>query len=807
MHHIQGTHDLPLVALSLLFAFLASLTAIDTTRRTSLSTGWKKKLWLVSGSVAMGIGIWTMHFIAMLAFTLPVSIHYDIYLALVSIVVAIAASFCGLYVSCKSKTTIMNVVIGGCFMGLGIIGMHYIGMASMEGIHIVYSPILVLFSIVIAVGASIIALMLAFRFRGSHNGVSSDAKLLSALVMGVAISSTHYTGMLATTFMQDTKSLGKIAATLDTGAIASGVTIGAIAILSIVFAISFVLERKLDEEIIFKGAILESVLDCLIIIDHKGHMVECNPATISTFGYTEGELIGQSLEKRLLVHSSPKSTEISRLMDLDGEIICNQRLEAAGVRSCGEKFPVELTITKIKKDGLPLFTVYARDITKVKQSEAIIKKMAYRDFLTGLPNRRMFNEYLQKSLLEAEVQQTKVAVLFLDLDRFKLINDSMGHAFGDLLLKKVAERLQNCLGAENVVARNGGDEFTIILKETTHQAAENIVGGIIESLKQPFILEKHEVFITTSIGIAMYPTDGEDQETLVKNADIAMYEAKERGRNNYSFFRAGTDLQVVQKLQMVNELRTALERDEFAVYYQPRLHIDSGQIIGVEALVRWIHPEKGIISPDQFIPQAEESGLIVPIGNWVLRTAVAQCKKWQDQSLPLEMSVNLSAVQFQSPNLVKMVSETLQSEGLNPKLLNLEITENMMMDAEYSIQVLWELKNLGVQISIDDFGTGYNSLSYLKKMPIDHIKVDRSFMQNVTTDSENAAIVKAVISIAQSLHLNIIAEGVEDEEQLAFLKNLNCNEIQGYLLSPPVPAAKLESLVANHSSFFVAQGI
>ncbi|MFJ7934494.1 EAL domain-containing protein [Sporosarcina sp. NPDC096371] len=798
MHSMHGTHNFTLVALSLLFAFLTSLTAIETVRRTNFSVGWQRKLWLFGGSAAMGIGIWAMHFIAMLAFKLPVPVQYDILLVLVSIIVAISASLCGLYVSYKSNMNSLNLVFGGCFMGVGISGMHYIGMAAMKGIRITYDPFLVVVSLVLAISASIIALMLAFRFRGSRNGVSSNTKLVSATVMGIAISSMHYTGMFAATIVPDNSSVGKVVVALDTSSIVVGLTMGTIVILGIVLAISFVLDRRLEEEMTFKGAILESVLDCLIIIDHKGNIIECNPASVRTFGYIQEELIGHNLKNKLLVQPSAKQAEVPSITASDGKMICDQRLETIGVRCDGDEFPIELTITKIKREGLPLFTVYARDITKVKQSEDIIKKMAYRDFLTSLPNRRFFNEHLRMALKEAEAHQTKVAVLYLDLDGFKLINDSMGHTVGDLMLKSVAERLQNCMETQNTVARNGGDEFTIILNGTTRQEAENIVGKLIQSLAQPFDLEGHEAFITTSIGIAMYPSDGENQETLVKHADIAMYEAKEQGRNGYSFFRKGTDLQVLQKLQLVNELRMALERDEFVVYYQPRLHVDSGQIIGVEALVRWNHPEKGFISPDDFIPQAEESGLIVPIGNWVLRTAVAQCKKWQDNSLPLEMSVNLSAVQFQKPELVKMVSETLQDEGLAPELLNLEITENMMMDAEYSIQVLRELKKLGVQISIDDFGTGYNSLSYLKKMPIDHIKVDRSFLRNVTSDSENAAIVRAIISIARSLQLNVIAEGVEDEEQLAFLTELHCEEIQGYLLSPPIPAAKLEMLVANH---------
>ncbi|WP_342514975.1 EAL domain-containing protein [Sporosarcina sp. FSL K6-1522] len=798
MQHMHGTHDISLVVLSFAIAFMASLTALDTARRVHFSTGWQRKLWLLSGSFAMGIGIWAMHFIAMIAFELPVPIYYDLVLVFVSIIVAIAASMCGLYFSCKTNMNIAKLVVGGTIMGIGISGMHYIGMAAMEGIHITYQPVYFVVSICIAIGASIIALMLTFRFRESQQGIGNKAKIVSGMVMAIAIAGMHYTGMFGARFIPDHQIAEIDKTSLDMDAVVTAVTISTIVILGIVLVISFVLDRRLDEEITFKDAILESVLDCLIIINNKGNIIECNPAVTTTFGHAREELIGQHMEQKLLGRLAENNVETEKIQ-------YNQRVEMTGIRCNGETFPVELTVTKIKKEGLPLFTVYMRDITQLKQSEETIWKMAYRDSLTGLPNRRFFSEHLNVSLIEAEVHETKLAVIFLDLDHFKLINDSMGHAFGDILLKSVAERLRKCVEAPDIVARNGGDEFTLILQDTNDQLAETVVENIIYALNEPFDLGEQEVFISTSIGISMYPADGEDQEVLVKNADTAMYEAKEQGRNGYSFFKAGHEMKMLKKHQLGNELRMALERDELILHYQPRLHMGSGQIIGVEALVRWIHPEKGFIPPDEFIPQAEELGLIVPIGEWVLRTAVAQCKKWQEQGLSLQMSVNLSAVQFQKADIVKVVSETLQREELAPGLLNLEITESMMMNAEYSIRVLQELKTLGVQLSVDDFGTGYNSLSSLKKMPLDYLKIDRSFMHNIPDDPENTAIVKAIISIAQSLNLNVIAEGIEEEQQLAFLQQLHCHEIQGYLVCRPVPAQELERFLADYMSLQVLQ--
>lgn len=407
-------------------------------------------------------------------------------------------------------------------------------MYAMEGVKISYHPILLTGSIFIAIGASEIALMLAFRFREIENGNNGIAKIVGAFFMGGAIAGMHYTGMMAATFDSVSQNVMLDSPLfLDTGSMVISVTIGTAIILGIVLVTSFILDQRLNEEIAFKGAILESVLDCVIIIDRQGKILECNPAVTKTFGYSRGEVIGTTLEQKLLIPSS-----IHSFIGIDGAYIYNKRIDVTGVKENGEQIPIELTITRIKKEGAPVFTVYARDITKFKQSEKTIRKMAYRDALTGLPNRRFFNEHLSNALKVAKSQQTKLALLFLDLDRFKIINDSMGHTFGDLLLKSVAQRLQECveLDDSNVICRNGGDEFTIILENSTGIKAEDTVKKIIHSLIKPFYLEGQEIFITASLGVSMYPRDGQDQETLMKNADAAMYEAKDRGRNDFSFF-------------------------------------------------------------------------------------------------------------------------------------------------------------------------------------------------------------------------------------------------------------------------------
>ncbi|AOV06710.1 bifunctional diguanylate cyclase/phosphodiesterase [Sporosarcina ureilytica] len=785
MQQIHGTHDLLLVVLSLIIAFFASITALDTARRVHFATGLRRVIWLVSGSAAMGIGIWSMHFIATLAFKLPVPITHDGVLVAVSVIIAIAASLCGLYFSSRPNADNLKLLIGGTIMGIGIGAMHYIGMIAIQGVYITYDAILFGLSIFVAIGASTITLMLALHFRDKEGGISAKDKLVGGTIMGSAIAGIHYIGMAAALFKVDPTGAAKINATLiDTPELVVAVTISTIVIIGLILIVSFRLDKRLDQEIAFKDAILEAVLDCVIIMDNNGQILECNPSVTRTFGYVRKKLLGQGIEKLFI---SPSS-----ITDGEGDFLCDVRIEATALQSNGEEFPIELTIKQLKLDGCPLFTVYIRDITRFKEAENTIKLLAYEDSLTGLPNRRFFMENLAEAFKKAKSRNTKLAVLFLDLDRFKIINDSMGHTFGDLLLIGVAKRLKKELMSRGIVARNGGDEFTILLENMNDDEVRNLTNNILKSLARPFYLEGQEVYVTISIGIAMYPEDGEDQETLIKNADIAMYEAKANGRNRYAFFECVRVADNSQLLRLENELRFALERNQLVVYYQPRLNIHTGQIIGVEALIRWNHPQKGMIPPDEFIPQAEESGLIIPIGNWVLRTAIAQCDKWRETGLPLEVSVNLSAVQFQKPDIVDTISGILQDENVNPSLLNLEITENMMMDADYSTRLLNELKSLGVTISIDDFGTGFNSLWALKQMPIDHIKIDRFFLTNVKDNPENNAIVKAIISIGHSLELNVIAEGVENKNQLLYLKELGCHEIQGYYVSPPLPAEAFE---------------
>lgn len=440
----------------------------------------------------------------------------------------------------------------------------------------------------------------------------------------------------------------------------------------------------------------------------------------------------------------------------------------------------------------------AHHLTERKRAEETIRYLAYHDALTGLPNRTLFNDRLNLALEQAHRSREKLAVLFLDLDRFKLVNDTLGHAMGDRLLKEVAKRLISCLPKGNTVARLGGDEFTIILPKVTR--LKDVVKSskkILEGLKPSFNLEGQEAYITTSLGVSLYPSDGEDSETLLKNADTAMYKAKERGRNNYQFYTPAMNAKALKQLTLENRLHRAIEQEEFVVYYQPQVELRNGEIIGVEALTRWQHPELGLLPPSDFIPLAEETGLIIPLGEWVLRKACTQNKIWQDGGLgPLRVAVNLSVRQFQQSDLVETVAAILKETGIEPQWLELEITESMaMQDLDFTIKILAELRKMGIQISIDDFGSGYSFLNSLKKLPIHALKIDQSFISELTIDSQDAAIANAVIVLAHSLGLEVTAEGVETQEQLSFLKEQRCDKMQGYLFSRPIAADSLEKLL------------
>lgn len=536
--------------------------------------------------------------------------------------------------------------------------------------------------------------------------------------------------------------------------------------------------------------------NAIVITDLNGSIEYVNNAFLQVTGYTMEETIGQNPR---ILQSGKTSKETYDDMWAHLSAGKEWRGELTNKRKDGSEYIESAMIAPIRQaDGqITNYLAIKENITNKKRDEEQIKQLAHFDQLTGLPNRALLNERFSYALSLAERSGENLAVMFLDLDHFKNINDTLGHTIGDQVLMEMARRLKACIRDEDTLSRLGGDEFIMVFPGTDAVGAAHVVGKLINAVSQPYQVDNHELNITPSIGIAIYPDDGADYETLFMNADTAMYRVKQNSRNDFRFFTAEMQSHTVRTLTLGNALRHAMARNELELFYQPQVAMQDGHIIGVEALLRWHHPELGMVSPAEFIPIAEDSGQIIQIGEWVLRTAIKQMKDWRDSGLPnMVIAVNLSAVQFRQPNLSEMVTGILDEIGLPHQNLELELTEAVAMDdPQAAIDVMDKLDQLGIRMSIDDFGTGYSSLNYLKKFKVYKLKIDQSFVRNITDDPEDKAIVTAIINLASSLGMRTIAEGVETADQLAFLRLQGCNEVQGYYFSKPLPAEQLEAFV------------
>ena len=557
--------------------------------------------------------------------------------------------------------------------------------------------------------------------------------------------------------------------------------------------------KRSERELGLASKVFDNMSEAIGVTDADNNYISINPAFTKITGYTPEEVIGKNPK---FMASGRHGTEFyQRLWESINESGYWQG-ELWDRRQNGEVYPKWLSIVAVKdmQERLQNYIAVFSDISERKAADERIHFMAHYDALTDLPNRVLLHDRILHALTSAPRLKKKVAILFLDLDRFKTINDTLGHSIGDLLLQSVAERLKLCIRTSDTVARLGGDEFIAVipdLHDGTHAAT--IAQKILDAISKHFVIRDIELHTSASIGISLFPDDGTANEELIANADVAMYRAKESGRNNYQFFAPTMNNSSYERLSTENKLRRALERQEFVLHYQPQINSETGRIIGAEALVRWRQPEMGLVPPGMFIPIAEESGLIVSIGEWVLWEACRQSKAWQDEGLsPITMAVNLSAVQFHQKNMTEMVANVLQKTGLEPHWLELEITESgIMQNSDAAVKTLHLLKQMGLKLSIDDFGTGYSSLSYLKKFPLDKLKIDQSFVRDITTDQDDAAIVGAIIGMAKALKLRVIAEGVETIEHLTYLNSNGCFEMQGYYFSKPVPADEFERLLVK----------
>lgn len=674
---LVSSYDAVLVVSSFIVAILASYTAVSMATQISRTRGKAMALWLAGGGFAMGLGIWSMHFIGMLAFSLPIELGYDPLLTFISLLVAIASSSFALWLACRRRLTWRRLCFGALVMGAGVVGMHYLGMEAMMMMpRIVYDPVWFALSLVIAVTASGAALWITASL--SRDPTHRTAlKVIAAIAMGCAIVGMHYSGMEAARFPVGSI-CGAANAGVDTHWLSIIVALVTLAVLGIALIISLLDSRHVSET---------------------------------------GQL--------------------------------NQSLH---------------------------------------QANKALEHMALHDTLTRLPNRALLADRIEQTIETAHRSKSRFTVLFLDLDGFKAVNDAYGHAVGDFLLVECAQRIRAAVHPEDTVARFGGDEFVVLSQRGDAEDIATLASEIVEIVSQPYTIRDYELRLSASIGIAIYPEDGQDPHALLVNADAAMYYRKDMGRNGYSFFDPSMNANAEEHLRLVQELRLAIERNELVLHYQPKFDDPTGPVIGAEALVRWQHPERGLIMPDQFVPTAEKTGQIIDIDNWALDEACRQLKIWHEQGHQWTVSVNLSPLQFAHTELIDTVRKTLARHGLPPHSLILEITESTAMrNVDDSMAILQQLDELGVKISIDDFGTGYSSLLYLKRLPASELKIDQGFISELIQDSEDAAIVSAIIALGKALNLRIVAEGVETLAQQEFLSELGCDSQQGYLLGRPVP--------------------
>jgi diguanylate cyclase (GGDEF)-like protein/PAS domain S-box-containing protein len=572
-------------------------------------------------------------------------------------------------------------------------------------------------------------------------------------------------------------------------------------------ALRYAVERKSMEEALFvekerAQVTLNCIGDAVISTDLSGNISYLNPVAELMTGWTCQEAAGRPIADVLRIQDATTHEATPDPMEL--AVAQNQTIHLPTncvlVRRDGLEIPLEDSVAPIHdRQGLASGAVIVfRDVSATKAMALQMVHSAEHDFLTGLPNRKRLNDRVGQAMALAPRHKKQVALLFLDLDGFKHINDSLGHPIGDKLLQSISKRLQDCVRGSDTVSRQGGDEFVVLLSEVAHAEDAAITARrMLQAVAEPHSIDQHELHVTASIGVSIGPDDGHDAETLIKNADTAMYQAKENGRQRYQFFEPAMNVRAVERQSLEESLRRALERREFTLHYQPKVDLRSGGITGAEALIRWTHSVRGLVPPVQFIPVAEECGLILPIGRWVLREACRQAKDWIDEGLPLSsIAVNVSAMEFRDRGFLEGVFGVLEETGLDPKCLELELTESVLMKhADYTASVLEALRARGVQVAVDDFGTGYSSLSYLRKFSIDSLKIDQSFVRQIHETPGETSLVTAIINIGRSLNLRVVAEGVENEDELAFLQANECDEAQGYYFSRPVAAKQFAGLL------------
>ncbi|MCW5694829.1 MAG: EAL domain-containing protein [Pseudolabrys sp.] len=781
-------HDWRLAGLAVAVCVLASFTAIAIYRKACADKGPARWLWLGVGAAASGFGIWSTHFIAMLAYLPGVDSGFDLGPTIGSLIVALAFAFLGQGTALVGRSRLASLV-GGGLAGLGISAMHYMGMMALTvpG-RLDWSGGLIATSSVFGVLLGAAALWVANTWR------KVEGFIAASLIFAGAVLTTHFLGMAAATFVPD-----PTVAIENTGLTAPAMSLIISAGAAVVLAACLVLSiidwknrERLRLQKVQLDTALGSITQGICMYDADGKVTLFNERYSEITGVPPDKLTATDLVD--IVQHPRSGIQVDDAASFASHVVdaAKQGRSLNDVLHRKDGRIVRAITHPVSSGG---WVVTLDDITDRQRAQAEIAHMARHDGLTGLPNRTLFNERLAAALLRVS-RGDRVGVFLIDLDRFKPINDTMGHSAGDALLKEVAARLSCCLRESDTVARLGGDEFAIIQAGNGLTAADTttLAERLIEAVTAPFAISGQDVGIGASIGISFAPEDGNEAETLLRKADIAMYRAKADGRGAYRFFEAGMDAQAHARRVIETELRTALAKGELEIHYQPIHDSRTRWVVAFEALLRWNHPLRGLLMPDQFISIAEQTGLIRDIGDWVLKTACREAESW---SRPVHIAVNLSPVQFRSRSLVSTVKAALAESGLAPQRLELEITEAVLLqDNEMTLGILHELREIGVLISMDDFGTGYSSLGYLRSFPFDKIKIDRSFVRDIASRADAMAIVRAVTGLSRSLGIPTTAEGVETFEQAELLRTEGCTQVQGFYFSEGRPAKEVEDILA-----------
>jgi diguanylate cyclase (GGDEF)-like protein len=794
---LTDKHDWRLIGLAVAICILACSVTVSLFHRAQSTQGHTRLIWLSLDAAAGGCGIWATHFIAMLAYDPGAHAAYDAKLTILSLLFAASTTGVGLSIALRHSQP-WAPMVGGIVVGLGIAAMHYTGMLALElpG-RITWSVDLVFASFAFGIVFASLAVFVASKYDDLRHTI------IASILLAVAILTHHFTAMGAVIFIPD-PNLAVDGIFLSPASLSLVIASAAAIILSMSLVAALSDRQSQDmlrRQKIMLHAALENMSQALCMFDSEGCTVLFNERYAKMVGRSAASLQGESL-LTLFRNKKVAGDFVGDPDEFFDRVMADIRLGKSSTKIVELPAGRALRVMEQPLQGGGWVATF-EDITEWRKAQTQLSYMAHHDALTGLPNRTKFREQLEQALRLARYNN-QVAVLCLDLDHFKDINDSLGHPIGDELLKEVARRLSGCLRESDTVSRLGGDEFAIVQVggETGTLAAATLASRLVEIVATPYDIQDHQLIIGTSVGIALAPDDGKDPDELLKNADLALYRAKADGRGNYRFFETGMDARAQARRLLEIDLRAALRRSEFELYYQPVHDLKTNHIVGFEALVRWNHPLRGLIAPLNFIPLAEETGLIVPIGEWVLRKACEDAAGWSQN---VSVAVNLSPVQFRSRNLVSSVVSALETSGLPANRLELEITETVLLqDSDSTLTTLHKLRSFGIRISMDDFGTGYSSLSYLRSFPFDKIKIDRSFVTELATRDGSMAIVRAVTGLGKSLGILTTAEGVETKEQLNLLRTEGCTEVQGYLFDPPRPAADVEKMLSSTGMRVVA---